>query len=195
MESWIETITIKTLLKFAPHGFLMGCGETSEYMAYMARTKPLNEKDLFQSLRQGYYFNSSINEMKYKLHEMDLAISEIDKRLSCDGYVRVSFECDEIEESIATASTSEIVSSFMNILHNHPPPKLFDHSFALFKTDSIWRFESYIDQYAPRNVMWNTYNTDLHDIVLTPLESWARIFGVRCETVYESTSARVVVHS
>lgn len=195
LTSWLETITVKTLLDLAPHGFLEGCGGTSEYLAYAVRSRPQTEKDLFMINRQGSHIDSSVNELNFSLAELSSALDEIDSRLERDGYVRVSFD-DGRENTVEEKSTpEEIIQSLIQIIKERPPPRLFDHSFLLLKTDDVWRFESYIDQYAPRAVVWNTYRSDLEELVKAPLESWERIFGVRCAPEHDLSKVKVVVTS
>lgn len=194
LRSWLETITVETLLDLAPHGFLMGCGTTSEYLAYAVRSRPQTEKDLFIINRQGSYFDSSINELSFSLTNISSVLDEIDARLDRDGYVRVSFD-DGREDTEEESTPEEITQSLLHIIKVRPPPKLFDHSFLLLKTDDVWRFESYIDQYAPRAVVWNTYHSDIENLVKTPLESWERIFGVRCAPDYDLSKVKVMITS
>ena len=198
VKDWLEVITVETLLELAPDGFMIGCGGTSAYLAHAFRTRPSTEADLFQINRQGDFFDSLMNEQTFALADLSSALQEIDKRLGLDGYVRVSFDDGREEfESYETnqALPSNILKSFLNVLKNPPPTKLFDHSFLLVKSDDILRFESYIDQYGPRVVVWNDYRNDLEELVVRPSQLWERIFGVLCTSEYNLAKVTIIVTS
>jgi hypothetical protein len=194
LKLWLDTITSNTLLDLAPHGFLVGCGGTSEYLAYAVKTRPPTEEALFTINRQGSYNGSSINELSFSVAKISSALDEIDSRLDRDGYVRISFD-DGREDTDEELTLEEIVRNRIRMNKAPPSPKLFDHSFLLLKTDDVWRFESYINQYAPQAVVWNTYRNDLEELVKSPLESWERVFGVRCAPEHDLSKVKVVVTS
>lgn len=182
LTEWLDAIKIKTLLKFAPHGFLIGCGGTSEYLAFAIRSRPKDKDELFKINRVQEYFDSAVNEKSFVLAHMELALIEINNRLQLDGYVRVSFDIDvEDTQPKEDVQPKDVAQSILSLIHKKPDPKLFDHSFIVLKTDGIWRLESYIDQYAPRAVRWDSYSDDLKELLINPVESWERIFGVRCD--------------
>ena len=194
LESWLETITIPTLLQLAPHGFLLGCGTTSEYLAFVMRSGPTTDRDLFEISRLGLYYDTSIDLKEFLLGEIPQIMTEIKQRLDLHDYVRISFHYDGSGEEISSSPTS-VLRSIMEIRKNPPAPLLFDHSFVLFRNKGIWRFESYLDQYAPRCIPWDNYEPDLIDLFKTPQAKWEEIFGVKCNPEYDSVKVSIVINN
>lgn len=195
LKSWLDTIAVPTLLRLAPHGLFIGCGGTSEYLAFAIRNRPPTETALFEINRQQNYFNSALNEKEFRPDEIVQLLTEIDTRLDSEGYVRVSIYDDSEELTIEEHSTAEIIKSIANCIGRHPDPVLFDHSFILLKSDGYWRFESYIDQYAPRRVPWENYRIDLEDLFKDPLHKWEDIFGVKCTQRCNMSEVRLVINN
>jgi hypothetical protein len=210
LSDWIDKINIKTLLKYAPYGFLSGCGETSEYICYAFRTMPKDEDELFKKLnRQGEYYDSFplgkpalltlcvnndniINETEYTLDMINQIIFDINSRLDKYNYARVSFMNNNIG-----AEKHDITYW----IKNKPEPLLFDHSFIILKYNrtvsekksNIWRIESYIDQYGPRIVDWENYEHDILKLLSDPINAWKKIFGVKCDNIYNSDNIKVYI--
>ena len=188
LSSWIDKITIKNLLDFAPHGFLSGCVETSEYLAYAFRVKPETEDELFRRFnRRGEYYNSAIDEIYYPINLIDEVINEIKHRLDKNEYVRISF---------TNYSDDSSTMDIFDYLKCPPTPKLFDHSFVLFKyNNKIWRIESYITQYTPRMITWDSYEVDMVNLIDHPLTEWKRIFDVECDSDYDLKNIEIILSS
>lgn len=190
LESWIDNITVFELLDSAPHGFLSGCGGTSEYLAYVFRTRPSTIENLFKVRRQNEYINSSINEKSFKPEELEEFLNELDKRLNVNEYARVCFILDDAESISDTIN--DVFTCIIKLIKNPPKPNLFDHSFVITKNG--WRFESYIDQYEPRRVHWKNYRNDIRELFENPAQKWEEIFGVKCKPDYDYLSKiRIVI--
>lgn len=183
LSFWIDQITIDTLLNLCPHGFLAGCGETSEYLAYAFRIQPKDYNELFQRFnRQGEYYNSAVNELSF--NSMNKAIEEINIRLRENGYVRVS---------LTTMSIDNDKIDILDYLRSKPKAKLFDHSFIIVNYHGIKRIESYINEYKPRIVSWESYQSDLINLMNDPLNEWKRIFEVECEPNYDLDNIEIII--
>lgn len=184
LSPWIDQIRLQTLLRFAPFGFLAGCGETSEYLAYACQIQPQSEEELFNRLnRQGEYQNAQVDEVMFALTDIQDSLNEIETRLKQKGYVRVSFMSAEKSESM----------SMREAIFRKPAPRLFDHSFLMLQHKDVLRLESYIDQYAPRMVTWNEWRADLLKLVENPMQEWQRIFEVECIPCEQFTNVEIVI--
>jgi len=172
------------ILEVAPHGFFKGCGGTSEFITYILKHKPNGERDIFEVLRTHKYYNSFSDKKEFNLNQVDELLSEIDKRLSESGYVTVSFFNDKEIDEVSIPSTN-FMDSIKDLIFNGKKYKciLFDHSFVLTKLNNDYiRLESYIFNYEPRQIIWNTYKKDLTKLLSgkNRFDSWKQIFGVEC---------------
>lgn len=195
MESWLQSITINTLLELAPWGLFIGCGGTSEYLTYALRTKPKDEKELFEINRHGTWYDSNVDKIEYPAVNLEEALSEINNRLDTYGYVRVSFyDCeydDDTEEE--EPSTIDIAGSIYALIRKPGLPRLFDHSFVLVKDKDILRFESYLSEYVPRCTPWNSYAEDLRQLFKDPLKQWERLFNIKCAPQYQTDYNKIMI--
>ena len=77
--------------------------------------------------------------------------------------------------------------------------RLFDHSFVIVKTDKYLRFESYIDQYEPRKVIWNTWKKDLLELFtcsnIEIIIKWEEIFNVKCDPIFDINNIEIIVNN
>jgi hypothetical protein len=194
-NDWINNITIQKLLNYAPHGFLCGCGGTSEYLAFVMRSRSSSEKDLFEVIRQGYYYDSIVDEVEYSFENFSLAIEEIEKRLDIHSYVRVSFcnlsNNDSSDNSYSTPD--EVRKSIINCILDPPSPVLFDHSFIIVKYNGIWRLESYVGLYKPRAIQWDSYHQDLQTLFESPIKEWKRLFEADCNPDYDPSQITILI--
>jgi hypothetical protein len=173
LSYWLKQIP--NLLKFAPHGFMAGCGETSLYLAYACRTRPQTEAELFQRLnRKGEYENSELNEVEYSSEQIQPVIEEIKRRLSEFEYVRISLTTDPVDDQKIPLKDAIV---------NPPPAQLYDHSFLLVEADGFWRYESYLGHYPPRAVEWRNWEQELLELIRNPVEQWEKIFQVSVEQI------------
>lgn len=195
MEAWLHSININTLLELAPWGLFIGCGGTSEYLSYVFQTKPQDEQELFQINRLGTWFNHLIDKQEYSALHLDKALMEINKRLHEHGYVRVSFYDVDYEEETdeEPAGTIDIAGSIFSLIRKPLPPTLFDHSFVLVKVKEVLRFESYLSEYQPRCVPWNTYEEDLKKLLDNPLEQWECLFNIKCDPNYQTDYSKIMI--
>jgi hypothetical protein len=174
---YLTTERAKTLLELAPHGFLVGCGGTSEFLAYILRVRP-DDDTLIRIWRQHEYYDffSEIDFKSYSFPSCEefnttwsqAVMDEVAHRLNSRGYVRFSFRREEPEATNSIPDLNEITTSLVKIIRTRPKPKLFDHSFVIAWMDSpkgYVRLESYIDQYHPRMVIWNSYQEDLSSLI------------------------------
>jgi hypothetical protein len=192
LESWIDNITVFELFDSAPYGFLSGCGGTSEFLAYMFRTRPSTNEDFIKICRQHEYYDSEINEKSFTHEELENFLDELDKRLNINEYARVSFVLDQVENN-TDATNDNISTTILNLIKNPPKPNLFDHSFII--TNTGWRFESYINQYEPRKIHWKNYREDLKELFKNPLQKWEEIFEVKCESNYDMSKFRIIINN
>lgn len=196
IASWIDTIGLETILSLAPHGLFDGCGGTSNFVAQMMRERPVDEASLFGRLRDGDYFDAKpVDEETWSANELPSALDSIRKRLETLGYVKVSFYTEEEEEpEVPVCSHEEIASSILKLVNSRPPAKLFDHSFILYVRDgATYRLESYIGEYAPRNVEWSAYETDLKRLFDQPETAWREVFGVETQPQYDLDIVKLTI--
>lgn len=183
LASWIDKITAFELLDDAPHGFLSGCGGTSEFLNYLFRIKP--EIDKYKEiLQQHYYLNTAIDEKSFGFNEVDKFINCIDKRLDSYQYVRISFNNNN-------NSTKQEITE--HIFKGYPTPRLFDHSFVLTKDN--WRFESYLGYYGPRQIYWKDYKKDIKELFDDPYKKWEQLFNVKCNYDYDPNKITLIINN
>jgi hypothetical protein len=169
LSRWIDNITVSELLDDAPHGFLSGCGGTSEFLNYLFRIRP--EKDLYREIcRQHHYFDSAIEIKSFAFDEVDKFMNCIEERLNLYQYVTISFDNN-----------------------GYPIPLLFDHSFII--TKDKWRYESYLGYYGPRRVYWENYKRDIQELFDNPLEKWEQLFNVTCRIDYDPSKIILIVNN
>lgn len=207
---FIEDINIDELLEWCPHGLFFGCSSSANYFVYMFRNKP-TLKEYNECVSQRNYWNVRlINPQKYSLiDDTQLIINEINKRLQRYNYVKVSIYSNEkINENNNQMMRQKVFESIIQFVDNPSKQKLFDHSFVIasksftqlndFDSKNIIRFESYLNNYAPRAVEWNNYEEDLVSILSdnkNTIENWNSIFGVDAESVYSRENVEILIEN
>jgi len=187
------------ILDIAPHGIFLGCGETSEFINYILKNKPNGEKDIFEVLRNQLYYDTAVNKKEFTINQFNDILAEIDERLNQFNYVTISFyNYEEITND--SINNKEIVNSIKDLIFNsnNVKCKLFDHSFILAKLDDNYiRLESYIFNYKPRQIIWNTYQQDVKELLSSQdkLKIWKQLFDVECDQHFSKDKVRIVINN
>jgi len=115
------------------------------------------------------------------------------------NYVTISFyNYEEITND--SINNKEIVNSIKDLIFNsnNVKCKLFDHSFILAKLDDNYiRLESYIFNYKPRQIIWNTYQQDVKELLSSQdkLKIWKQLFDVECDQHFSKDKVRIVINN
>jgi len=192
---WLDIIGVDTLLSYAPHGNFIGCGGTSEFLAYIMRKLPSDDKELLQLFFSDEYHNSAQNERIYSPKDLQDCIEDIQMRLLRDSYVRVSFMNNIIHPSLNNFNLQDLLFTILSSDHEQVIPLLFDHSFVLIQRNGIYRIESYVNQYGPQISEWSSWKDDIIDLFQDPHTVWTKLFGVICQEEYDLETINIYVGS